>query len=368
MAWNAPGDNDPKDPWKDARSKTSSLENKVNEFFSGLMDGNGQGDGPDADIILNVVAVLSVIWLLSGMYLVDEKERGVVLRFGKYQETVSSGFNWSPRFIDKVKIFNVTQVTPLTVSSTMLTTDENIVDIDLSVQYRIAEPENFWLKIKEPEATLKHAVESSLRHVVGTSNMDRVLTDGKEEVANEIHSRLRKLLTRYKTGIVIDRVNIVRAQPPKDVKDAFEDVNKAAEDKRKIINQAETYRNGLLPEARGEAEARLSAAQAYKERVIAEAEGEASYFKQLQAEYAKAPRVTRKRLYVDAMEKVMNNSTKIILDVKGGNNMMYLPLDKIIGQPSSGIQQKVTKQAVTLPKVSAPTPKSSIGNRSREAR
>ena len=232
----------------------------------------------------------------------------------------------------------------------MLTEDENIVDVALSVQYTVADPANFLLKVKSPELSLEHALESALRHVVGSSKMDQVITEGREQIAVDTQQRLQAYLDTYQSGILVAKVNIEDAQAPSQVQDAFDDVTRAKEDRERLKNEAEAYANGIIPEARGAAQRQLEEAQAYKEQVVARADGEAQRFANLYTEYRKAPKVTRERLYIDALETLYTDATKVMVDVDGGNNMMYLPLDKLIEKSATtrkGSQEEIDIRTLT---------------------
>lgn len=212
----------------------------------------------------------------------------------------------------------------------MLTKDENIVDVTVSAQYRIANLKDFVLNVRDPEGSLRNAIESALRHVVGDNTLDQTLTVGRENIAQEVQARLQAYLDSYQTGLLVQQVNIEKTDPPAAVKNAFDDVVAAREDKERLQNEAERYALTIVPEARGQAQARIRGAEAYKEEVVAKAEGEVDRFNKLLEEYNKAPQVTRDRLYLDALQSVLSNSTKIMVDVEGGNNLLYLPLDKIM--------------------------------------
>jgi membrane protease subunit HflK len=287
-----------------------------------------------------------------GFYQVDQQERAVVLRLGVYHDTRGAGLQWNPPLIDIVEIINVTKVRSVRHQATMLTEDENIVDVTVSVQYTVNDPANFLLKVRDPETSLKHALESALRHVVGGSKMDLVITEGREQLAVEVRSRLQGYLNVYSTGIFVSQVNIDDSQPPTQVQEAFNDVTRAKEDKEKFKNEAEAYANAIIPEARGQAQRQLEEAQGYRDQVVASAQGEAHRFVKLLGEYQKAPEVTRQRLYIDTVQQVYADSTKVMVDVEGGNNMMYLPLDKIVGQGSGSSRVSSggipTTQAVSL--------------------
>ena len=263
----------------------------------------------------------------------DEQERGVVFRFGKVMEQeITPGLHWNPPLIDQVELVNVTQVQSHSHQASMLTKDENIVDISLTVQWVIASAADYLINVRDPKKSLDQATESALRHVAGSSTMDQVITDGREAIAIEVQERLRSYLSMYGTGIDITKVNIDRSAPPVQVQEAFNDVQKAKEDQQKFINQATAYSQQIVPEARGKAQRQLEEAQAYRDRVIARSEGEAERFEKLLGEYRGAKQVTRDRLYIDALENVFKNASKVMVDVEGGNNMMYLPLDKLTQQ------------------------------------
>jgi membrane protease subunit HflK len=338
MAWNESGGGD-KDPWgnrgeqgpPDLDEAIRKLQGQLSGLFGG---GKGPGGGGiSAGSISLLIIVLAGLYVFSGVYQVDEQERGVVFRFGKLMdEEVTPGLHWNPPLIDQVQLVNVTQVQSHSHQASMLTKDENIVDISLTVQWVIASAADYLINVRDPKKSLDQATESALRHVAGSATMDQVITDGREAIAIEVQERLRRYLKTYGTGIDITKVNIDRSAPPVQVQDAFNDVQKAKEDQQKFINQATAYSQQIVPEARGKAQRQLEEAQAYRDRVIARSEGEAERFEKLLNEYALAKQVTRDRLYIDALEKVFKNASKVMVDVEGGNNMMYLPLDKLTQQ------------------------------------
>ena len=282
-----------------------------------------------------LLIVLAAIWFGSSFYVINEQERGVVLRLGRYHDTIQPGLRWQPYWIDKVHVVNVTRVRTSDTRVQMLTEDENIVDVALQVQYIVQNPQDFYLNVRNPDSSLSEATDSALRHVVGGTIMDQVITEGRAVVAQEVQTRLQGYLDKYGTGILVRQVNIQRADPPQEVKPAFEDVISAREDEVRFVNQATAYANGVVPEARGQALRILEEANGYKSQVIARAEGEAVRFEKLLAEYQQAPEVTRQRLYIEAMEEVLANSSKVLVDVEGGNNILYLPLDRILGSTSN---------------------------------
>ena len=353
MAWNEPGNNGKdQDPWGGNRRPNGQDQGppdldealgKLIEKFNGLFGGSGNksasGSGgdtpaPTGKIIGFGAAIVLVLWAGIGFYTVDQQERAVVLRLGKFSETVQPGLHWNPPLVDSVNIVNVTAVRNVDHRALMLTEDENIVEVGLSVQYVVSSPKDFLLEVRDPESSLLQATQSALRHVVGGSEMHSVLTEGRALLALDIESRLQDLLNDYKTGLEVIKVNIENTAAPSQVQDAFDDVIKAREDEQRVKNEAQAYANGIVPESRGRAQRVSEEARAYREQVVARAEGEATRFTKLLTEYQKAPEVTRERLYIVAMEDVLSNASKVMVDVKGGNNMMVLPLDQIMKNQS----------------------------------
>jgi len=339
VAWNEPGGGKDKDPWGGGDQGPPDLDEAFRKLKQKLGGSGGRGDLPafSGNIAGIVVAVIIALWAFGGFYTVDEAERAVVLRFGRYLETVDQGLHWNPPMVDEVIKENITRVRSSAHRTLMLTQDDNIVDVSLSVQYRVADPKAFLLEVRDPETSLGHATESALRHVVGSTELHQILTEGRAQVASDVRTRLQRYLDLYHTGIAVDKVNIEDAQPPDDVQAAFDDVIRAKEDEERVKNEAESYKNGIIPEARGMAQRQNEEANAYKEQVIARAQGEAARFQSLLTQYERAPQVTRQRLYLDSMEAVLASSSKVLVDAKGGNNMMYLPLDKMMTQSSSPV-------------------------------
>ncbi|MEE4193339.1 MAG: FtsH protease activity modulator HflK [Halieaceae bacterium] len=360
MAWNEPGGNGnkPRDPWGGGDQGPPDMDEamrKLKQQLAGIFGGGGSGGGGtpakgvSGALFLTVISVIVVVWALMGFYTVDEQERGVVLRLGKYHATVQPGLQWNPPIVDDVTVVNVTRVNNATFREQMLTQDENIVEVNLSVQYIIENAEDYVLRVRGPERSLNNATESALRHVVGDSAMDYVLTDGRTQLAIDVRERLQDYLNTYETGIRVSKVNVDDAKPPAEVQEAFDDVIKAREDEERVKNEAQAYANQIIPEARGQAQRVIEEASAYKEQVIAEAEGDAARFTALREEYAKAPEVTRQRLYLDAVQGVMENTSKVVIDVEGGNNLLYLPLDKIMEEGSrSAARGAVGSDAVDI--------------------
>ena len=273
-----------------------------------------------------------IFYASQSIYQLDASERAVILRLGKFHEEQQEGLNFRLAGIDERYIENVSLTRRYTQTNSMLTKDENIVDVTVSAQYRIANLKDFVLNVKDPEASLRNAIESALRHVVGDNTLDSVLTVGRENIAQEVQARLQTILDSYGTGLLVQQVNIEKTDPPTAVKDSFDDVVAAREDKEKLQNEAERYALTIVPEARGQAQARIRNAEGYKLEVVANAEGEVGRFTQLLQEYEKAPKVTRDRMYIDAMQSVLSRTTKIMIDIDSGNNLMVLPLDQMMGK------------------------------------
>lgn len=302
-------------------------------MFGGKKRGSeGRGDKSGGlGLVAIVLGVLAAIWLYSAIYVLDEQEQAVVLRFGKYYETVGPGLNIYFPPVDRKFVENVTRERAYSKQGQMLTEDENIIEVPLTVQYRISNLQDFVLNVDEPEVSLQHATESALRHVVGSTEMDQVLTEGRETLASQVHERLQRFLDTYRAGITVTQVNVQNAQAPREVQEAFDDVIRAREDEQRERNQAEAYANGVIPEARGQAQRILEDANGYREEVVSRAQGEADRFSKLLAEYQKAPEVTRERLYLETMQEVFGNTSKVLVAGKSGqNNLLYLPLDKMI--------------------------------------
>ena len=355
MAWNEPGNKgNGNDPWgnggggrrgddqgpPDIEELIRNLGKKFNTLFGGKGGSSGSsgsgGAGVSAGMLGGLVVLAAVVWAAMGFYTIDEAERGVVLRFGELrEEVVLPGLRWNPPFIDEVQKINISRVNTRSYANDMLTTDENIVTVSISVQYIVSDPIRYVLQVRDPQRGLDQAVESAVRHVVGGTTMDRVLTQGRADVATEVRERAQRYMENYQTGIMVTQVNVENAQPPIAVQAAFDDVIRAREDEQRAQNQALAYANRVIPEARGEAQRIIEQANAHRDQVVARAEGEAYRFEQLLAQYQQAPSVTRQRLYIDAIEDVLANTSKVLIDVKGGNNMMFLPLDRLMDQSNA---------------------------------
>jgi membrane protease subunit HflK len=352
MPWNEPGKD--KDPWGGQRNNDGppdldELLKNLKDKFGGLLGGSGKGKMPNvpgggnlAGIAGFFAVALLVVWALTGIYIVDEGWRGVETRFGARTVVTQAGPHWHlPYPIEDVELINVADIRTAFKKSKMLTSDENIVVMSIEIQYNIKDAQNFAFEVFDPDLTLEQTAETAIREVVGNNDMDLIITEGRAVVGSETKQIMQEILDYYKTGINVVTVNMDEAQPPEEVQDAFEDAIKAREDEQRIINEANAYRNGVVPQARGEGEGLLEHAAAYKTRVIKSAQGETSRFNQLLAEYQRAPEVTRERLYIDAMESVMSRSPKVLLDVESGNNLMFLPLDQLLSRAGQGAPASV---------------------------
>jgi membrane protease subunit HflK len=363
MAWNEPGGSGNKDPWGNKGNRGNqgppdldevfkNLQKKFGSLFGGKGGGSNGGSALPAGSgfgIGIVVVILLAFWMATGFYKVEEAERGVVFRFGKHVDTTQKGLHWHlPTPIERVEKVDVAKVYTIPVNSTMLTQDENIVDILGTVQYQIDNAEKYLFNVRNPEISLSQVTESALRQSIGRSKMDYVITEGRGEIAIQVRGLIQDIVNDYQTGLIIFKVNIQNAKPPEQVKDAFDDVTQAREDEERFKNEAEAYRNEVIPKARGASARMREEAEAYKNEVIARAEGESTRFNQLLKEYKKAPAITRDRLYIDMMESVLNKSSKVMVDVEGGNNLLYLPLDKLMERERSGISSSQQQAADIL--------------------
>ena len=360
MAWNEPGGSGNKDPWgnknndqgpPDLDEVFKKLQDKVTNIFGGGNNSGGSnkksgGGGLGASFI---AIILISIWGVSGFYVVDEGTEGVVLHLGKYDHTSDPGLHWYPRFIQSVYVVNTENVREIVLGrksteALMLTKDENIVDVEFTVQYKIKDARNFLFNVRDPDTTVIQATESAMRENVGKASMDSVIKDGRLEIAADTEKLIQIILNRYNAGIAITNVNMQNAQPPEQVQHAFDDAIKAREDKERKINEAEAYSNDILPRARGKGARIEQDALAYRDELIAKADGEAQRFTKLLVEYQRAPKVTRQRLYLETMEDVYSNTNKVMVDVKQGNSLMYLPIDKMINKRRS---KTTTTETVT---------------------
>jgi len=364
MAWNDPDGND-RDPWGNRRNNQGppdldEVVRKMQERLGGLFGGRprpqGDGRGNEAAAVWAVLSILLVLFLLwEVVYRIDPAERGVVMRFGKYVETLQPGPHIRlPRPIEEVRKVNVERIQTLTAAAAMLTGDENIVEVELAVQYRIKDPRTYLFNIADPDVSVQRVTESAIRDIIGQSKLEFVITAGRAEIAASAQALLQEILDTYDSGIEVTSVNMQPARPPEEVKAAFDDAIKAREDEQRKINEAEGYRNEVVERAAGEAARIRLDSEAYKERVIAQAEGEARRFDQLYTEYAKAPEVTRRRLYLETMEEVLGESAKVIVDTKQGNSLMYLPLDKLMERRAA--KADAADAAAAAPSAADPAP------------
>jgi len=322
MAWNEPGNN--------------------NKFGGGNKGGNNNGGnglpsfGNGGAIGLGLIAVVAIgIWIFSGFYTIGESERGVVLRFGQYERMVDPGLNWKPTFIEEVIPVNVQSIRSLNSKGLMLTKDENVVTVEMGVQYRVADARKYLFTVTNADDSLRQATDSALRAVIGDATMDAILTSGRQEIRQRTQEMLNRIIDKYDMGLLVVDVNFQSARPPEQVKASFDDAIAAREDEERFIREAEAYSNDILPKATGRAERLKKEAQGYTERTVNEAIGQIAQFEKLFPEYKKAPEVTRTRLYLDTMERVYSNTSKVLIDSESNGNLLYLPLDKITGNQQS---------------------------------
>lgn len=337
MAWNEPGNNKPGsgggNPWGGPPNNKGDIQDLFDKL--GGIFGGDNNELPTGKLAILISVALLLAWSGFGFYQLDEQKRAVVLRLGAFHTIVGPGIHWNPPFIDTVIRENVTQQRSYTTQGAMLTEDENIVDVQLSVQYNIGDLRKFTMSIRDPQHALEEATDSAVRHAIGSSKMDDVLTVGRDKIAVDVQSRLQKYLDAYNTGIVVTTVNVEKTQPPGAVQAAFDDVIKAREDEQRVQNEAQTYANTVIPEARGLAKRVFEESLAYRDRAIARAQGEAERFNALLAEYRKAPDVTRERLYIEAMQEIYSNNSKVLIDTQNSSNVLYLPLDQLKNRNTS---------------------------------
>lgn len=380
MAWNEPGGGNQHDPWSsggrrggndgdknrggndggnngggnngnkggnnqgppDLDEALKKFQDKLNSMLGGGKKGGGNksgGGGSDKSrnpfALPGLILILALaIWAAMGFYLVDQSERGVVLRFGEFQSIVEPGLQWNPPLIDEVRMVNVTRVRSLTQTQAMLTRDENIVEVEISAQYQVANPRDFVLNVRDPALSIENALDSALRHVVGGTDMIDILTSGREILGSSVASRLQSYLDTYGAGIRLQTINIESTSAPAPVIDAFDDVIRAREDRQRTINEGMAYANAIIPAAQGQAQRVVEQGQGYRESVVAEAQGQANRFNSLLGEYRNSPEIMRERMYLDAIEEVFVNTPKVLLDVSENAPLMYLPLDQMRGGSS----------------------------------
>ncbi|MCD6009966.1 FtsH protease activity modulator HflK [Halomonas sp. IOP_31] len=364
MAWNEPGGGGKQhDPWSgggrrgggnggggnnnqgppDLDEALKKFQDKLNRMLGGRGKrggggGNGGGGGKRSVFALPglLAIIVLAIWAASGFYLVDQSERGVVLRFGKFEQIVNPGLQWNPPIIDDVRMVNVTGVRSVSQTKSMLTRDENIVKVDISAQYQVADPRDYVLNVRTPDLSIENALDSALRQVVGGTDMDEILTSGRALLADTVSTRLQAYLDSYGLGVGILAINIESTSAPDAVQDAFDDVIKAREDRQRLINDAIGYANAIIPEAQGQAQRLIEQAQGYRESVVAKAQGESNRFNSLLTEYRQAPQVMRDRMYLDTMTEVLSTTSKVLIDINKSSPLMVLPLDKLNRGNASG--------------------------------
>ena len=385
MSWNDSNNGKDHDPWGGRRGDQGppdldEIFRKLQRRLAGLMGGGGErptrsgGDGAGLIGIAFVVLVL-VVLVMEMFWKIEPAERGVVLRFGKYETTLLPGPHFRfPRPIENVIRVNIDQIRAFPVNATMLTRDENIVDVQIAVQYRLKDVNSYVLEIADPDASVQRVAESAIRDVIGTSTFDFVIGEGRAEIALKAQTLMQDMLDDYKSGIMVTSVNLLSATPPEELKVAYDDAIKSREDEQRKINEAEAYRNEVIERAAGEADRVRLEAQAYKEQVVARAEGDARRFEQLLTEYQKAPEVTRERLYLETMQTVLRNTSKVLADGKTGNNMTLLPLDKFVERarsgttPATGGATSGSEAAAAAPAEPAAGNSEAYGRSRREAR
>lgn len=368
MAWNQPGNNGhDRDPWGSSNNNSGNsggnnnkggreqgppdlddIFRKLSRKLSGFGNKGGTGTGApgrSGRYISLAVAAVVVIWAGSGFYTIKEAERGVVLRFGKFDHLVQPGLNWKPTFIDTVTAVNVESVRELAASGVMLTSDENVVRVEMNVQYRVTDPERYLFSVTNADDSLRQATDSALRGVIGKYTMDRILTEGRTVVRSDTQRVLEETIQPYNMGITLLDVNFQAARPPEEVKAAFDDAIAARENEQQYIREAEAYSNEVQPRANGQAQRILEEGRAYKARTVLEAQGEVQRFAKVLPEYKAAPEITRERLYIDAMERVLSSTRKILVNDKGSNNLMVLPLDQMLRNPSAPTGNSKTRSS-----------------------
>ena len=366
----------------DLEAVLRDLNNKIAALFGIKKGGSGSSNGGGGGSAKNmgsgiglIVVVVALLWLGSGFYIVDASQRGVVLRFGKFVESTQPGPRWHlPYPLETAEVVNVAQVRTIEIGyrnnvkskvlkeSLMLTDDENIIDVQFAVQYVLKSPSDFLFNNRATEDAVLQASETAIREVVGRSSMDFVLFEGRAEVAAQAQKLIQEILDRYGSGITVSKVSMQNAQPPEQVQSAFDDAVKAGQDRERQKNEGQAYANDVIPKAGGNAARLLQEAEGYRQRVIEQSQGDASRFRAIVAEYNKSPQVTRDRLYLDAMQQIMSNTSKVLIDQKSGGNMLYLPLDKLMQMSAAAVAAETAPAKAAEPAASAEP-----GTRGREA-
>lgn len=373
MAWNEPG-NKGNDPWgnKGGNDKgppdLDDVFRNLTKRFGGK--GNG-GSGFSMGTLAIVAGIALAVWGFSGFYTIKEAEQGVVLRFGEHVGEVGPGLHWKATFVDSVLPVDVSTVRSIPASGSMLTADENMVVVELDVQYKVKDAYQYLFSAVDANSSLREATDSALRYVIGHSKMNDILTTGRAKVRDDTRAEIERIIEPYNLGLQIEDVNFLPARPPEEVKDAFDDAISAQEDEHTYIRQAEAYQLEIEPKARGQVERIKQDARAYKERVIQDAEGAVAKFNKLLPEYKQAPEVTRDRLYIDAMQQVFSDTNKVLIDAKNNGNLMYLPLDKLMsqeGKPKPKTEQEPEQQVDAVSSQRNTNSSSFNGRMSREER
>jgi len=365
MAWNQPGggnDND-KDPWTgkskpsgppDLEAALRDLRKKLVQLFTNKTGSSGHASFPNKIYSSGLSGLIAIaiffVWVLSGIFIVDPAEQAVILRLGQYVETVGPGPHWIARFIEKSYRVNEQKIATYSYDAEMLTKDENIVSVAIAVQYRISNARDYLFSVTNPNESLQQATASALRQVIGHTNLEQVLTSGREKIRQEIFEQITKILARYKTGLLVTDVALQPAKAPEAVKEAFDDAIKAQEDEQRFENQAQAYAMQVVPNAKGQAQRLVTDAKAHQQQVVLNAKAEVARFLALLPVYSKSTAITRERLYLETMETILSNSNTILIDNHGSNNMFYLPLDKLL--------EKVTKPTATTINPANPMPTS----------
>jgi membrane protease subunit HflK len=336
MAWNEPGNKGNKDPWgnKGGNDKgppdLDEVFRNLSKRFGGKGGNSASGLPFNSSLLIVFVVIALIIWALSGLYTVKEAERGVLLRFGDHIGEVSSGLHWKATFIDEVITVDVETVRSIPASGRMLTSDENVVNVELVIQYSVSDAYSYLFSAVDANSSLREATDSALRYVIGHNRMDDILTTGRDGIRRDTWTELERIIEPYKLGLKVRDVNFLPARPPEEVKDAFDDAISAQEDQQRFIREAEAYAREIEPKARGQVERMTQQASAYKQREVLEAQGKVARFEKLLPEYKAAPDVTRNRLYINAMQSVLADTNKVLIDTKNSGNLMYLPLDKLM--------------------------------------
>lgn len=398
MAWNEPGNSGDRDPWgggdgngpPDLDEVMKNLQKKVSGIFGGNKGGSTNGaatgggqPGLPGGLIIGGAVIALLIWGFTGIYRISEGQQGVELRFGEFKSVSAPGLHWHiPKPIEWVEVVDLGQSRAVEIGyrqnsrtgqtglvpreSLMLTRDENIIDIKFAVQYRIDDAKDYLFNILDPEGTLQQVAEAAIRQQVGETDMDSILSKDRDAVAAGVSKTIQELLDLYQSGLLITRVNMQDAQPPEQVQAAFDDAVKAREDKQRLINEAEAYRNDVLPRASGEAARIMAEANAYEATLVANARGVAARFTSLREVYDKSPQVTRQRLYLETMEDVLSSNRKVMIEGDAGNNMLYLPLDRLIKENGRGDTIGQAPSGITTP--ATPSSGSRTVSRGRETR